>query len=266
MNFFDQFDKHGLLAAHRGFRYYYPENTLCAFDAAVDRCDFLEMDVRLSRDGVPVIIHDASLERTSNAAVKAAGKSLKVADWTLAELRQLDMGSWFLTTDPFSAIADKAVRRQKLQTLMPQTIMTLDEFLAWAKKKKMLLNIELKDLTDSSQALPEIVLESIDQARAGDTILISSFNHNYLRRIKELAPNQTTAALQVNSHPPYLIDYLHELGVSAYHPNEKMVTANNVAALTAAGFTVNVYTVNNRQRQQELYGFGVRAIFTDILY
>ncbi len=271
MNFFEQFSRSGLLAAHRGFRFHYPENTLCAFAAAVGRCDFLETDIRLSRDQVPVVLHDATLERTSNAATlagRSTPSSLAVRDWSLAELRRLDMGSWFLDADPFAAIASGTIQVEELRPLMPQTIMTLDELLAWSEKNALPLNIELKDLTETGgrEPLPEIVLESIRQAGAGNRVVLSSFNHDYLRRINTLAPDLTTAALQKAAHPPDLIPYLRSLGVSAYQPNKRIIDTVDIAALAAANIIVNVFTVNDPKEQQELYARGVLAVFADMLY
>ena len=78
-----------LVIAHRGASLRAPENTLAAFHQAIhDGADAVELDVRLSRDGVPVVLHDASLERTTGVAAQ-------VADVTLDQLRRLDAGAWF---------------------------------------------------------------------------------------------------------------------------------------------------------------------------
>ncbi|NOR23945.1 MAG: hypothetical protein GQ542_06035 [Desulforhopalus sp.] len=104
MTFFDNFRTFRLIAAHRGFRAHRPENTLSAFKASVGRCHFIELDIQMSKDFIPVVFHDPSLQRTSNAKEKCEQlgmQSLKVNDWTLFQLRTLDVGSWFIDTDPF---------------------------------------------------------------------------------------------------------------------------------------------------------------------
>ena len=270
MNFFDRFTHPHLIAGHRGFRSAYPENTRCAFDAAIGRCDFLELDIRLSRDGEPVIIHDATLHRTSNAAriAKSLNKmTLNVADWDLVDLRQPDMGSWFLDADPFATIAAGTVKPDELQPLMPQIIMTLDELLAMAGEKAVPLNIELKDLEENKpgQSIVELVINAVYTANMADMVVLSSFNHEYLRQSHALAPNLSTAALQKLAHPADLIKYLRDLGVCAYHPADKLVDPPLVAALRDAGFIINVFTVNDKNRQKYLYEIGVTAFLTDFL-
>ncbi len=271
MNFFNQFIDPHLIAAHRGFRFNYPENTRCAFEAAVGRCDFIEVDIRLSRDNVPVIIHDATLIRTSNAATMAAtlGKTtLQVADWRLAELRELDMGSWYLDEDPFNTIEDGIVNQEMLKSLMPQTIMTLDELLSWAVANKNPINIEMKDPAENGRVnhkFVEIVVDAIYRKNVAERVLLSSFNHEDLRHIRQIAPDLSTAALQKTAHHSDLIKYLHNLGVCAYHPSEQIINPLLVATLRDAGFIVNVFTVNDRKRQRELYELGVTMIITDSL-
>ncbi|MGB5231459.1 MAG: glycerophosphodiester phosphodiesterase family protein, partial [Desulfoprunum sp.] len=108
MTFFDRFSDVHLVGAHRGFRACRPENTLSAFTASVGRCHFIETDVQICRDGIPVVFHDPTLKRTTNAAFianKLGIKSLRLSTWDLSRLKQLDIGSWFLAADPFGTLA-----------------------------------------------------------------------------------------------------------------------------------------------------------------
>ncbi|MCL2458997.1 MAG: hypothetical protein FWF31_09195, partial [Desulfobulbus sp.] len=92
-----------LLGAHRGWGACFPENTLAAFAAGLNRCGMIELNVRLSRDGAAVVFHEQLSIRTSDAALAAAElglTSLAVAVWLLDQLRWLDAGSWFLRSDP----------------------------------------------------------------------------------------------------------------------------------------------------------------------
>ena len=99
--------KRRLIAAHRGARSLAPENTLAAARLALAAgARMWEIDVRMSRDGEIVLIHDPNLERTSDAPGKFPGRSpWLVHDFTLDELKTLDFGSWFSETDPFGQIA-----------------------------------------------------------------------------------------------------------------------------------------------------------------
>ncbi len=268
--FFDRFAPDPLIIAHRGYRACYPENTLCAFEQSLGRSRMIELDVQLSRDGVAVVFHDAHLLRTSNAVAVADAlglASFALCDWRLEHLRQLDLGSWFLAADPFATLRHGAVERRQLAALMPQRILTLRELLAWAKANSMPLNIEIKDMQRTpleSLIVPEVVRE-IREAGVCDQVVISSFNHHYLRSCRQRAPEIATAALQEEAHPPDLVAYLQALGVCAYHPHDPLVDEALVAGLRAADLHVNVFTVNNPARQQQLFRWGVTGIFTDFL-
>lgn len=268
MTFFDNFQSDSLIAAHRGFRAHYPENSLCAFKASLGKCHFIELDIQMSKDFVPMIIHDSTLERTTNA--KTEGKkrgiqSLKVQDWNLAQLKTLDIGSWFLLADPFGSIASKEVSTEKLVKEMPQTIMTLEDLLLHPSLSTIPLNIEIKEnfIEKYSKKVTESVLEVIRRTGSGGRVLISSFNHDYLNIAKNCAPEIPTAALQDHGHPQQLLSYLKALGVAAYHPSNTIVDEGLIRILRSNGIKVNVYTVNSGKRQLELFAMGVSAVFTD---
>jgi len=268
--FFDRFASQPLLIAHRGYRACYPENTLCAFDQSLGRSRMIELDVQLCSDGVAVVFHDQNLTRTTNAALVAKElglTSLNLCDWRLAQLRLLDIGTWFLHADPFATLRRGLADRPHLLSLMPQHILTLRELLAWAEASRMPLNIEIKDMRHTRMnglIVPEVIRE-IRDAGATNEVVISSFNHGYLRSCHTLAPEIATAALQTGAHHPNLIAYLRELGVCAYHPEDSLVEESLVTTLRAAGLQVNVFTINDPSRQQQLFRFGVTGIFTDFL-
>jgi glycerophosphoryl diester phosphodiesterase len=268
MTFFDNFNTFQLIAAHRGFRANYPENTLAAFKASVGRCHFIELDVQMSKDYVPVVFHDPTLQRTSNAKEQCEQfglHSLHVNAWTLFQLRTLDIGSWFLDADPFGTIRKNEMSQAQLIREMPQTIMTLEEVLLHPALRKTPINIEIKDHRGKQQnkKVAEYVLEVVLRTHSSPRVLISSFNHDYLVQAKNCAPSVSTAALQEKSHPKNLVEYLKALGVAAYHPADEITDASLVKKLRAAGLGINVYTVNSRVRQQELFAMGATAVFTD---
>lgn len=268
MTFFDNFQSFRLIAAHRGYRAHHPENTLSAFKASVGRCHFIELDIQMSKDFVPVVFHDLSLKRTSNAEEKCEQlglQSLNVNDWTLSQLRTLDIGSWFLDTDPFGTVLRKEISPVELLKEMPQTVMTLEEVLLHPSLRKIPLNIEIKDHRGKEQnkKVTESVLEVIQKTKSSTRVLISSFNHDYLVIAKNCNPTISTAALQNRSHPRNLVDYLKSLGVAAYHPADDITDPSLIKTLRAAGLGINVYTVNSTKRQQELFTIGATGVFTD---
>ena len=267
-DFFNRFEGMPLIIAHRGYRACYPENTQCAFARSLGRSDMVELDVQLSADGVAVVFHDDHLARTSNAAALAPElgvSSLALRDWSLAQLRRLDVGSWFLAADPFATIRQGLVDGKLLCDLMPQQLPTLAEALAWAVGNQMPLNVELKDMgqTRLNDALVAQVVADVRAAGASAQVIVSSFNHHALRVCRQTAPEIAVAALQEGVHPPDLTSYLRDLGACAYHPADDVTDQALVTTLRAAGFAVNVFTVNDPGRQRQLFAFGATGVFTD---
>lgn len=267
---FDRFQGQPLIIAHRGYRACYPENTLCAFAASLGCCGMVELDVRLSADGVVVVFHDQMLGRTSDAATVAAQlglQSMTVHDWHFAQLSQLDVGSWFVAADPFGALRQGLMERSRLLACMPQRLPSLRRVLSWAMRSDMPLNIELKDLGSErlNEALVTEVVRDVTVAGADQLVVLSSFNHATLQICRWRAPHLALAALQEDAHPPDLIPYLHSLAVCAYHPANHIVDAPLVHALRNAGLQINVFTVNDPVRQRQLFAAGVTGVFTDYL-
>ncbi|MEA3331771.1 MAG: glycerophosphodiester phosphodiesterase family protein [Campylobacterota bacterium] len=240
MNFLELFKKKHLIAAHRGVRSLAPENTLSAIKASVGHCDFVEVDVQLSSDGVAIIIHDETLNRTTNA-------SGRVSDFTFEELSLLDYGSWF--------DGEK------------EPILPLSKLLKFIKKQRLFLNIEIKDMHKffSDEKVISTVFKEIRAWHVEELVLLSSFRSEYLPLCKEKIPNIPTALLVEKKHPKKLIEYLKELKVDAYHMSNKLVDRESVAKLRKAGFFVNIYTINDFIRAKELFDMGVNGIFSDKL-
>lgn len=264
MNYFDpDLNRGPMIGAHRGFRAIRPENTLSAFEASLGRCDYIELDVQVSRDGTPVIHHDDELGRTCNVDPKQA---IRVDTLDLANLRQLDFGSWFIDADPFQTIRTNKVSQKELQSLPPQRIITLDELLQWRNRVGVAINIELKSQPPSSQSdqiIVEKVLQVVQDAGCQQQVLLSSFRHDYLKEIKAKMPTLLTGALQEGSHPDNLAQYLHELGVCAYHPASNITSKELIEMLRLQGLGVNVYTVNDPDVQSRMFQEGVTSIITD---
>ncbi len=268
MTFFSKLLPSRLICAHRGFRSHLPENTLSAFKASIGRCHFIELDIQMSKDAVPMVTHDPTLARTSDASSKRNEfglESLDVENWDAVQLKTLDMGSWFIEADPFHTIKKHKISIEHLKAELPQTILTLEELLLHPALNAIPLNIEIKNHTGQrhDKVVAEAAINIIKKTHSEKRVLISSFKHEYLLECKRLAPNIPTGALQRDFHPQNLIEYLHSLGVAAYHPREDITDSALIEQLRAAGFRVNVFTVNDKRRQEELFQQGATSIITD---
>lgn len=235
-----------LVFAHRGARERAPENTLPAFEqAAVLGTDGVELDVQLSADGALVVIHDFSVDHTTDGTGRVAEK-------TLAELRQLDAGSWF--APQFAA------------TRIP----TLDEVFE-ALGGRLLINIELKEfsLTDRTARLrlAQGVWECIRRHSMERHVLISSFNPLALRAMRRVAPQIPIGYLYAPDLPlPLAKGWLarpligrHE----ARHPHFSMVDEAYMHWARQRGYRVNVWTVNEATDVQRMCALGVDMIISD---
>jgi glycerophosphoryl diester phosphodiesterase len=227
-----------LILAHRGGSAHAPENTLAAFERGFqDGADGFELDVHLSKDGIPVVSHDFTLERVT-------GVREAVAALTVRELASLDAGSWFSPE------------------FHDQFIPTLEQVLALATGKDLLINIEIKAGYRRYPGIEEACLDQVARAAGHLRVIFSSFDHYCLRRIKEIDPQAATGALYSCS----LIDaheYALRIGVDALHPHHMVIDADYMAACRKAGIQVNTWTVNDPVRARELWAMGVDAIITD---
>ncbi|WP_458699528.1 glycerophosphodiester phosphodiesterase [Sulfurospirillum sp. 1307] len=250
MSFWDNLDdKAMLIGAHRGARSLKAENTMGAFRDAIGKSDFIELDVGFSKDGVAVVIHDDTLERTSNVKeVDGFYPPYNVVDYDYDELLKLDMGSWFNKDDK-------------------EHLPTLKEVLELLKQENFPVNIEIKDLskTPFDKVAVKKVIELVKELEMDDLVLISSFNHKYLQEAKELAPNIKRAALQEKEHPENLVEYLRELDVDMYNPDIQLVNEELIKLLDEAKIFVNVFTIKDKKEREKMNALGVKSIFSDIL-
>ena len=174
MHFLDH--ERTLNIAHRGASSAAPPNTLAAFEKAVELgADGIEFDVHLSADGVPVVIHDFTVDGTTDG-------SGRVAEMTLAQLEQLDAGSSF----------DPAFAGERIPTLV-QVLETCGN--------RLLLNIELKDLSLRDSGLERAVIAQVEQRGLGNRVILSSFNPFSLRRAKKIAPRIPVGLLYAPNLP-----------------------------------------------------------------
>jgi len=255
-----------LVMAHRGFRGIAPENTLLAAQLGYDTgADFWELDVAASSDGELFIIHDDNLVRTTD--VKAAFPDRTpwiVYDFTAKELKSLDAGSWYVKTDPFKQIAAGRVEKQDLAGFKGLRIPTLAEALEITRKNGWKVNIEIKDATGRA-CDPWIVEKTAKLVQSMDmeeSVVVSSFNHEYLVRMKKTAPGIKIAAL-IDKPLPDPVAVLTRIGAMALNPNFRYLDEETVKKVRAAGFEVFVWTPNEKADMERLVKWGVTGLITD---
>lgn len=257
-----------LIIAHRGCSSLAPENTLAAARAAHRvGADGWELDVQLSADGHPIVIHDRGLLRLTDAGTHpafAGRQPFIVSRFTLAELRQLATGGAFIRRDRHGQIAAGAVSPADLVRYRSEPLPSLEDALALTRELDLVVNVELKNQAGlpGGEAIVERTVAVLDRMDMAEQVLISSFNFTYLKQIKTLRPAYATAALVKEPHPEPL-DLLGELQAAAYHPGHLMVTPEIVEKIRDAGKHVNVWTVNTADRMGELAAWGVSGLITD---
>lgn len=227
--------------AHRGASGYAPENTLAAFDKAVEmQADYIEIDVQLSKDDLPVVIHDDTLDRTTNGTGN-------VSAYTLEELRSLDAGSWF----------DKKYAGEKIPSL--------NEVLEMYGEKINIL-IELKS-PELYPGVEEKVAEALAKYKldTSNNIVIQSFNHPSVIKSAELLPEITHGVLAGENYKNVTDQQLQEFAAYAeyFNPNLKIVSSELVDNVHQAGMKISPYTIKTKAEAERIYKFGVDGLITD---
>ncbi|MGP8090523.1 MAG: glycerophosphodiester phosphodiesterase [Syntrophobacteraceae bacterium] len=255
-----------LIAAHRGARSLAPENTLAAARVALAAgARMWEIDVRMSRDGELVLLHDPDLKRTSDAQSKFPGRSpWLVDDFTLSELKFLDFGSWFAKADPFGQIAACEISPSELAGYSGQPAATLDDAVLFTIRNDWLLNIEIKDLSGrpGHESIVEKVVRVVRSLGAAEKVLISSFNHYYLRLTRRLDTNIRTGVL-VNSVQSDPVGLMLDLDAFTFNPGWRAFRPGQIRKLKQKGFGVLVWVLNSPWVAQAFFAMGADGIFTD---
>ena len=224
-----------LVFGHRGAMAQAPMNTLASFqEACAQGADGIELDAQWTKDERLVVMHDATVDATTD------GQGA-VAELTLAQLKALDAGGWFA-----AAFAG-------------ESIPTLDEVFA-AFKDRMLINVEIKSIPAASSGVEQAVADCIMRFACAERVIVSSFDPHVLRRFRAVCPDVMIGYLYVPmSGAPPLGDQTFE----ALHPWHDLIDEAYMAQARRSGHYVNAWTVNDRARAIELAGLGVNAIITD---
>lgn len=227
------------LFAHRGFSGKFPENTPLAFHKTAELDVFgVEFDVHLTADRQLVVIHDETIDRTSNG-------SGFVKDMTLDELRQYDYGSWF--GEQFAG----------------EIIPTLGEVFAIFKETEHILNIEIKSDIFEYEGIENLISEEINAVGLQERIIVSSFNHESIQRFHQLQPMIQTGVL-FGSLIVQLESYVKSLPGDALHIPYYHTFRGIIKEAISNGAIVRTFTVNDETIARQLQTAGVDAIFTDM--
>jgi glycerophosphoryl diester phosphodiesterase len=285
--------------AHRGARAFAPENTLVAFEKAARLgADMVELDVQLAADGQLVVVHDETLDRCSNVREVFPGRDdLRVQSFTLDEIERLDAGSWFVREleresaqrQPFlRSLSDEELQRfisaadRALYASGEVRIPTLRQALVRSHELGLLVNVELKAFPDVRvpDELTDRAVRLIDELGLNEYVLVSSFDHRSLPRVKRLQPTIATGALVTKPLTDPVSTCRDDLRADAYHPgcvagsdavgfdSEAFRSTGRLPdepfrSLRAAGIDVNVWTENDPTRMRCLIEAGATGIFTD---
>jgi glycerophosphoryl diester phosphodiesterase len=237
-----------LFAAHRGGALIWPENSLLAFRNAAEvlGADFLEFDVHLTKDGEVVVIHDPTLNRTTD------GRGA-VRERTLAELRALRL-------------------RDHAGTLTAEAVPSLDEVtgLAMRLRRQMLLEIKLDDRGRAYPGIEEKVFAVLDRHRATAATVVMAFEAETWRRVRALRPEARVAALYsrrtlagMGASLEREVDEAQRAGVTMLGLEQGLVTAEIVTRARGAGMTLGVWTVNDADAIRRFIDLGVGVVITD---
>jgi glycerophosphoryl diester phosphodiesterase len=231
---------HPKIFAHRGASIYAPENTLAAFELAVEQmADAIELDAKRCASGEIIVFHDQTIDRTTNG-------SGKVLEMPFDMLKQLDAGSWF--NNQFKG----------------EAIPTLGDVFE-AVGKKIIINVELTNYATPRDDLPEKVVDLVIKHGLQKSVLFSSFNPLALRKAHKLLPDIPLGLLALpglsgawaRNCPGIFLTH------QSLHPEVGDTTAKLIERQQKKGREVIVWTVNSADKMRQLFKWNVNGIFTD---
>jgi len=225
---------------HRGASAYAPENTIAAFKLAIEQgAEAIELDTMLSRDGMVVVIHDPTINRTTNGEGK-------VVDFTIDELKEFDAGILFG------------------ESYTGERIPTLNEVFE-SVGNKTFINIELKNYLSPLDRLTEKVAKLVKHHNLEERILFSSFSPLALVQIQRILP---TVPIGLLATPGITGAWARSfigrwLPFQAIHPGHHDTNQELIQKCHNHGFRVHAYTINDRKTMMKLFSWNIDGIITD---
>lgn len=232
------------IIGHRGLSSMAPENTLSAFRMA-DKMNvpWVECDAEVLGDGTVVIFHDSVLDRCTD-------QTGQLANLTKADLNTIDAGSWFS------------------KEFIHERIPTIEDFFSLINNSRLCVNLEIKSFSHkkSTTMLLDGVIQAIRQYWQKDRpLIVSSFNHAVLADFKQRMPDVTVACLfKGHIMNQDWLSIMKEVDAQFAHPADNRLTEAMITTIKKQGYGINVWTVNNIIRAEELFSWGVDGICTDI--
>ncbi len=224
--------------AHRGFSACYPENTMLAFQKAVETgCHGIELDVQLTSDGQAVILHDETVDRTTN------GRG-PVHTYSLSDLQALDASGDFSLS------------------CGPQKIPTLAEYFSYIKSFPVFTNIELKNSEYYYAGLEKEVIRLVREFHLEDRVIFSSFNNASILLCHQLAP-EISAGFLCTVPVENCGAYAQACGVQYIHPEYSSISPEEIQKCAALGVGINAWTVNRPLHMQWLIRQNISGIITN---
>ncbi|MDW7672959.1 MAG: glycerophosphodiester phosphodiesterase [Bacillota bacterium] len=224
---------------HRGAAGTHPENTLLSFTEAIEvGADGIELDLQQSQEGVLVVIHDETVDRTTDGTGW-------VKDMSIKELKQLNASSWFS------------------HSLPREEIPTLEEVFDLTNSADVILNIELKNGLVQYRGIEEQLFSLIKKYRIEERVIISSFNHYSIVTFNKLAPHVDTAVLVMEGlYKPW--EYTATVGAKGLHCYWPTATAETINYSQEKGIAVRPFTVNEEGKIRELISLNCDGLITDV--
>lgn len=229
-----------LVIAHRGDSKVAPENTLPAFQSAVDiGADLIELDYGHTSDGVPIVIHDGTLDRTTDARVKLGGQQIRVVDKTAAELADLDAGTWF--------------GEQFAGTRVPTLAEALDVIQAGSVT-----------LIEQKAGDAETLVNLLREKDLTDKVVVQSFNWGFLTQVHQLEPRIVLGALGHQKLTTQKLDAAQQTGAQVIGWSHNSVTKEWIDEIHRRGLKAWVWTVDDMDRAEHLIGEGIDGVITNV--
>ena len=229
--------------AHRGVSGSYPENTLSAFQAAIDiRAEMVELDISTSKDGIPVTVHDRTVDRTTDFEGD-------VQSFSLEELKRMEVGAWF----------SEEFRGEEFPTLKNSLELMKD---------KIAVNIEIKTEAVSDETEGGVVDKALQVVKDLDmtsSVIFSSFDYRVMEQLNVLDPKMAKALLYEASQSAELLpsELVQKYKVDIFNCSYKQLSEEWINDLQKHKIPYFVYTVNEPELMRELIEKGVSGIFTD---
>jgi glycerophosphoryl diester phosphodiesterase len=252
--------------AHRGARSIAPENTLLSAQRGLEAgADLWETDLAVTRDEQLILFHDDRLVRTTDVQQRFPDRAQDpFTTFSLVEIRTLDAGTWFVETDPHGQIAAGRLSDPEQQACKGLQVPMLEEALVFTRDAGWKLNLELKFLPAPMADFPVVpqVLAMIDRVGIGEEqLLISSFNHVWLREVQERRP-----ALEVQALVGYYTDRPLDWGNLAfqtYNARHTLIRDEDILRRKQEGHAINLFTVNEEADMRRYMALGVDGLITD---